>query len=146
MPPSTAGQRPAATFQTGPRKGLAKPSRKTKVDASEDQIRLRRNSVSQLNTNRHMKRHKLLILCTGLVLLVSVYIWSFASWWNRGPSYAVTVMNGKPARCVELHMTPFRWRTLYLWYPAILYMKHVCGYKDGDTIAAAEDSGYSFIK
>ena len=89
-------------------------------------------------------RKKIVVLALAVVLL-GAYVYSFSSWWMRGPSYLVTV-NGKPARCVELHMTPFRWRTFVLWTPAILYMKYVCGYKDGDTIAAGEDSVYSFIK
>jgi hypothetical protein len=82
-------------------------------------------------------------VCLGLLLLV--YIGSFATWWMSSPAQ-VRVDAGRSVRHIELHMTPFRWRTLYLWLPGIWYMEHIIGYRLINERAAGSDSIYVYEK
>lgn len=85
------------------------------------------------------------LICLALVLLMAVYVASFASWWLGSPAHVVT-LHGKRVRFVELHMTVFRWKTIYLWLPGIMFMERVCGYRPVEEIAAAQDSVYVYAR
>lgn len=91
-----------------------------------------------------LRQRKVLIPLLALVLLVA-YVWSFVSWWNSG-SVQVSNANGIQVNRVELKMTSVRWRSIYLWMPAMLFMEHVVGYKLVRQVAADEDSVYVFEK
>jgi len=93
---------------------------------------------------RTIKRPKFFILLLTIGL-VSAYTYSFASWWRSG-SVQLGNVDGHQIQRVELRMTSFRWRTIYLWMPAILFMEHVIGYRMVRQVAAGEDSIYVYQK
>jgi hypothetical protein len=78
-------------------------------------------------------------------MAIMAYVGSFAFWWFSSPT-SLQIQEGKTARFVELHMTPFRWHTIYLWLPAILFMEHVRGYHCVEVIAMAQDSVCFYAK
>jgi hypothetical protein len=80
-----------------------------------------------------------------VVLMLALDAASFASWWTGSPT-RVSTEGGKTVRVVELHMTPFRYHTIYLWIPGILFMEYVCGWRQVAELAAYQDSIYVYAK
>ena len=85
------------------------------------------------------------IIFVFLVLLTFAYATSFAFWWMGSPAH-VSTEAGEAVHYVELHMTPFRWHTVYVWLPAILFMEHVRGYHLVKEVAAEQNSVYVYAK
>ena len=92
-----------------------------------------------------MKRRRLQSILFCVAILLFAYVGSFASWWMSGP-VQTHIVGGRTVRYVELHMTRFRWRTVYLWLPGILFMEHIRGYHPVEEIAKAENSVYVYAK
>jgi hypothetical protein len=73
------------------------------------------------------------------VLVLVIYIATFAQWWQRGPRYTKTVA-GRQVEYKEFHYTWFSWHTRLLWSPSLWIAARFSGYHKLAVATAFKDS------
>ena len=81
----------------------------------------------------------------SLLLVLVTYVTVFYSWWVNSP-VETKIVNGRTVRTVQVRYNRFFWHTDPIWYPAFLFMEHVCGYERGGYAPMEHESVMELIK
>jgi len=85
-----------------------------------------------------MKRNvKVVFAAVGASVVLYVSVFSY--WWLSSPSYSV-LRRGKSVRVVEFQYNSIFWHTGVVWYPALVFVEHVMGYRPISLVACGADS------
>jgi hypothetical protein len=87
-------------------------------------------------------------LTTGLCLLTGgfcIYVAVFGFMWAGSPSQ-VSTSNGKIYRYTEWQYNTIKWKTRFIWAPALWTMENVFGYQIVAEIAAGPKTVTTFAK